>query len=68
MEKRFIVIECHELGDQYECDANREIQSELYTAKEIQKLTRKGYFDLIEVYEIQGTNIVRREDLSTYKW
>ena len=68
MEKRFIVIVCSELGDQYECDANREIQPELYTAKEIQKLIRKGYFDAIEVYEIKGTQIVRCEDLSTYKW
>ena len=68
MEKRFIVIKCTELGDQWECDANREIQPVLYTEKEIKTLIRKKYYDAIEVYEIKGTQIVLREDLSTYKW
>ena len=38
MEKRFIVIKCETLGDQWECDADRKIQPSLYTEEEVKTL------------------------------
>ena len=118
MEKRFIVIKCKILEDQYECDADREIQPALYTEEEVKALFHKKtyfnaygdefataeeckthalslydgdlesflydneyateeeawaeqcqevYIDEIEVYEINGINLIFREDLSTYE-
>lgn len=118
MEKRFIVIKCESLGDQWECDADRKIQPTLYTEEEVKTLFREKkyynaltgeeyesaeeckadalymydgilesflcdneyeteeeawaeqcqeiYVSSIEVYEIKDTNLVFREDLSTY--
>ena len=46
MEKRFIVIKCKTLEDQYECDADREIQPALYTEEEVKALFhKKTYFN-----------------------
>lgn len=41
MEKRFIVINCETLGDQWECDADRKIQPMLYTEEEVKTLFHK---------------------------
>ena len=38
MEKRFIIIDCIELGDQWECDADRKIRPELYNKEEVYEL------------------------------
>ena len=37
MEKRFIIVECEELGDQWECDADRILDNKLYTLEEVQE-------------------------------
>ena len=119
MEKRFVVIKCETLGDQWECDADRKIQPMLYTEEEVKTLFHeKSYYNAltgeefataeeckadaldlydgnlesflcdneyeteeeawaeqcqeiysssIEVYEIKDSNLIFREDLSTYE-
>ena len=123
MEKRFIIIDVHELGDQFECDADRVIDNQLYTLAEVKAITEKevwqehyggdrfntkeelikdmkavykegrecGWIDdydnfedwledaiacnditrepvrIIEVYEIKGDKLVKRDDLSNYE-
>ena len=37
--RKFIVIECAPLGDQYECDADRAIKNKIFTEEEIKSLT-----------------------------
>lgn len=119
MLKRFIVIKCETLGDQWECDADRQIQPILYTEDEVKTLfhekkyinaitgeefetakeckadalseyggdlesflydnnydteeeawseqCQEVYDNAIEVYEIDGVNLIFRKDLSTYE-
>ena len=43
-EKKFIIVKCEELNDQYECDANREIDTNFYSQEQIEMmLESKGY-------------------------
>ena len=46
MEKRFIVIHCETLGDQFECDADRTIIPKLFTLDEVKN------YALREVYRV----------------
>ena len=58
-ERKYLIIECEELGDQYECDADRKpiamvsdisLWKELY-GYEIYMLKADGKFELIKNYE-----------------
>lgn len=47
-EKKFIVVNCKRLDDQWECDANRTIEKQLYTLKEVKDLISKVvYWDAL---------------------
>lgn len=73
MEKRFIIINCNALGDQYECDADRQILPRLFTLEEVQAYTSKrkysvdefgGWFDTKQE-ALDAFNKAFRED---FKW
>ena len=44
MEKRFIVIKCEELNDQFECDADRTILPRLFTLEEVKNYSLKKVY------------------------
>lgn len=67
MEKRFIVIECKTLGDQWECDADRKIQPVLCTEEEVKSLFReKSYYNPILGEEFATAEICKMCTLLDY--
>lgn len=44
MEKRFIIIRCEVLSDQFECDADRTIIPKLFTLDEVKKYTAEKFY------------------------
>lgn len=73
-EKKFIVVRCYELNDPYECDADREIDTNFYGQKQIEMLLESKIENYIyernsikfECYEITENGLKFRQDLSNY--
>ena len=55
MEKRFIVINCEELDDQFECDAYRTIMPQLYTKEEVKELGCISWYDIVSDQHTKGS-------------
>lgn len=67
MEKRFIVIKCESLGDQWECDADRKIQHMLYTEEEVKALFHeKKYYNAIMDEEFATFEELKADALDLY--
>lgn len=54
-EKKFIVVVCEELDDQYECDAYRTIYTNFYGQKQIQMLLESKVYRIPYDYESYGS-------------
>lgn len=58
--RKFIVIKCNILGDQWECDANRKLLEQVYTEEEVKNITK------IVGYEIAASGYCNGVRMSYY--
>lgn len=55
MLRKYLIVKCVELGDQWECDADRKPITLVDNWRKYLKSHRKGFY---EVYELQGDKFV----------